>query len=69
MSLQDDRSQFDQLRLRLHLVELNRLTSRLEAVKLERTVEALHQVLPDNQADEAEATLRRMFARAQRWAA
>ena len=57
MSLQDTRKQFD------------RLKSRLDAVQLERTVAALHETLPDPQAHEAEETLRRMFARAQRWAA
>jgi hypothetical protein len=69
MSLKDDRLRFEQLKARLQQVAFNRLKSRLDTVRLERTVAALHEVLPDPQADEAEATLRRMFARAQRWAA
>lgn len=67
MSLEENREQFDKLKPRLQQAELNHLGSRLDIARLERTVEALHQVLPDAQASEAEATLRRMFARAQRW--
>ena len=69
MSLRDDRTQLDQRKSRLQLVAFNRLKSRLDAVRLECTVAALHEILPDDRANDAEATLRRMFARAQRWAA
>ena len=35
--------------------------------QLERTIAALHASLPESSATEAVATLRRMYARAQRW--
>lgn len=67
MSLQQDQAQFEQLKPRLHKIEFDHLKSRLDTVQLERTVAALHQTLPESKASEAEATLRRMFARAKRW--
>jgi hypothetical protein len=67
MSLQDHQAQFEQLKPRLRKTEFDHLKSRLDTAQLERTVAALHDTLPQPKADEAEATLRRMFARAQRW--
>ena len=67
MSLQDHQTQFEQLRPRLQKTEFDHLKSRLDTAQLERTVAALHDTLPQPKANEAEATLRRMFARAQRW--
>jgi hypothetical protein len=69
MSLQDHQAQFDQLKPRLHQTEFDHLKSRLDTAQLEQTVTALHQTLPEAKANEAEATLRRMFARAKRWEA
>jgi hypothetical protein len=67
MSLEDDHAQFEQLKPRLQQVEFDHLKSRLDSVQLERTVAALHRTLPETKASEAEATLRRMYARAKRW--
>jgi hypothetical protein len=61
------RDQFNELKPRLQQVEFDHLKSRLDTAQLERTVAALRETLPGAKADEAEATLRRMFARAQRW--
>jgi hypothetical protein len=69
MSFQGKLEQFDELRPRLQQVEFDHLRSRLDTAQLERTVTALHETLPETKAREAEATLRRMFARAQRWEA
>ena len=69
MSFQDRQSQFEQLKPRLHQVEFDHLKSRLDMAQLELTIAALHQTLPETSASEAEATLRRMFARAKRWEA
>jgi hypothetical protein len=66
---QDHQAQFGELKPRLQQVEFDHLKSRLDTAQLERTVAALHQTLPESQACEAEATLRRMFARARRWEA
>jgi len=57
MSLHDDQVEFAHLR------------ARLDNAQLERTITALHQIqtLPETKASEAEATLRRMYARAKRW--
>jgi hypothetical protein len=62
-------AQFNELKPRLQQVEFDHLKSRLDTAQLERTIAALHETLPGTKADEAEATLRRMFARAQRWEA
>ena len=51
----------------LQQTEFDHLKSRLDSAQLEMTVVALHQTLPETKAREAEATLRRMFARAKRW--
>jgi hypothetical protein len=67
MSLQENQAQFAELKSRLHQVEFDHLKSRLDSAQLELTVAALHQTLPESKASEAEATLRRMFARAKRW--
>ena len=67
MSVQDHQAQFEQLRPRLHRTEFDHLRIRLDTAQLERTVAALHQTLSEAKASEAEATLRRMFARAKRW--
>lgn len=70
LPLQDNQAQFDQLKPRLQQTAFDHLRSRLDSAQLEQleqTVAALHQVLPDTRASEAEATLRRMFARARRW--
>jgi len=67
MSLQDHQAQFELLKPRLQKIEFDHLKSRLDTAQLERTVAALHDTLPESRASEAEATLRRMFARAQRW--
>ena len=56
-----------ELKPRLQQVEFDHLKSRLDSAQLERTVAALHQTLPETKASEAEATLRRMYARAKRW--
>jgi hypothetical protein len=69
MSLQDNQIQFEQLKPRLHRTEFDHLKSRLDMAQLELTVTALHETLPEAKANEAEATLRRMFARAKRWEA
>jgi hypothetical protein len=69
MSLQEYQAQFEQLKPRLRKTEFDHLKSRLDTAQLERTVAALHDTLPQSRASEAEATLRRMFARAQRWEA
>ena len=68
MSLQE-KAQFERLKPRLHKIEFDHLKSRLDSAQLERTVAVLHQTLPGSRASEAEATLRRMFARAKRWEA
>ncbi len=65
MSLQSNQTQFEQLKPRLHRVEFDHLGSRLDTAQLELTVAALHDTLSETKASEAEATLRRMFARAQ----
>jgi hypothetical protein len=67
MSLQNNHAQFEQLKPRLQQVEFDHLKARLDSAQLERTVAALHQTLPATKASEAEATLRRMYARAKRW--
>lgn len=67
MTFQVNQAQFNELKPRLHQVEFDHLRSRLDTAQLERTVAALHETLPETKAREAEATLRRMFARAQRW--
>jgi hypothetical protein len=67
MSLQNNHAQFEQLKPRLQQVEFDHLKTRLDSAQLERTVAALHQTLPETKANEAEATLRRMYARAKRW--
>jgi hypothetical protein len=67
MSLRDNPTQFEQLKPRLQQVEFDHLKSRLDSVQLERTVATLRQMLPETKASEAEATLRRMYARAKRW--
>ena len=67
MSFQGEQAQFDQLKPRLQQVEFDHLKSRLDTAQLERTVAALHETLPETKAHEAEATLRRMFARSRRW--
>ena len=67
MSLHGNQAQFDELKPRLRQVEFDHLKTRLDTAQLERTVAALHETLPEARAHEAEATLRRMFARAQRW--
>lgn len=69
MSLQDNQAQFEQLKPRLHRTEFDHLKSRLDTAQLELTVTALRQMLPEARASEAEATLRRMFARAKSWEA
>jgi hypothetical protein len=69
MSLQNNQAQFEQLKPRLRQVEFDHLKTRLDTAQLEVTVAALHDTLPQNKASEAEATLRRMFARAKRWEA
>jgi hypothetical protein len=69
MSLQANHTQFEDLKPRLQQVEFDHLRSRLDTAQLERTIAALHDTLPEAKANAAEATLRRMFARAQRWAA
>jgi hypothetical protein len=69
MSLPDNQAQFAELKPRLQQVEFAHLKSRLDSAQLERTIAALHQIqtLPETKASEAEATLRRMYARAKRW--
>ena len=67
MSVHGKQAQFEELKPRLHQVEFDHLRSRLDTAQLERTIAALHETLPETKAREAEATLRRMFARAQRW--
>lgn len=67
MSLQENQAQFAELKPRLHQAEFDHLKSRLDSAQLELTIAALHQTLPESKASEAEATLRRMFARAKRW--
>ena len=69
MPLQDNHTQFEQLKPRLQQVEFNHLKARLDSAQLEQTIAALHQIptLPETKASEAEATLRRMYARAKRW--
>jgi hypothetical protein len=67
MAFQGKQAQFDDLKPRLQQVEFDHLKSRLDSAQLERTVAALHETLPETKARDAEATLRRMFARAQRW--
>jgi hypothetical protein len=69
MSLQSNQAQFEQLKPRLHRAELDHLGSRLDTAQLELTVAKLHDTLSETKASEAEATLRRMFARAKRWEA
>ncbi|MDQ8731389.1 hypothetical protein [Bradyrhizobium sp. LHD-71] len=69
MPLHDRQAQFDRLKPRLHQVEFEHLKSRLDTAQLELTIAALRQTLPETKASEAEATLRRMFARAKRWEA
>jgi hypothetical protein len=69
MSLQDDQAQFGALKPRLQQAEFNHLKARLDTAQLERTIALLHDLptLPETKASEAEATLRRMYARAKRW--
>jgi hypothetical protein len=67
MSLQNNQAQFEQLKPRLRRTEFDHLKSRLDTAQLELTITALRQTLPETKASEAEATLRRMFARAKRW--
>ena len=69
MSLQNNQAQFAELKPRLQQVEFNHLKARLDSAQLEQTIAALHQIptLPETRASEAEATLRRMYARAKRW--
>ena len=70
MSLQDNQAQFAELKPpRLQQVEFDHLRARLDSAQLEQTIAALHQIstLPEPRANEAEATLRRMYARAKRW--
>lgn len=52
---------------RIRRTDYVRLKKRLDAAQLERTIAALYASLPESSAAEAVATLRRMFARAQRW--
>jgi hypothetical protein len=67
MSLQNDQAELGALNPQQ--TEFNHLKSRLDTAQLERTIAALHQLptLPGTTASEAEATLRRMYARAKRW--
>ena len=69
MSLRDNQAQFAELKPRLQQVEFDHLRARLDSAQLEQTIAALHQIstLPEPRANEAEATLRRMYARAKRW--
>ncbi len=67
MSLHDHQAQFAELKPRLQKTEFDHLKSRLDTAQLELTVAALHDTLPEPKASEAEATLRRMYARAKRW--
>ena len=67
MSVHDQQTQFDEPKPRLQQAEFEHLKTRLNSAQLERTVTALHETLPEAKAREAEATLRRIFARAQRW--
>jgi hypothetical protein len=69
MSLQNDQAQFAAIKPRLQQIEFNQLKTRLDTAQLERTIAALHDIptLPETKASEAEATLRRMYARAKRW--
>ena len=67
MSGHGQQAQFNDLKPRLQQVEFDHLKTRLNSAQLERTIAALHETLPETRAREAEATLRRMFARAQRW--
>jgi len=69
MSLRDDQAQLAEIKPRLQQVEFNHLKARLDTAQLERTIAALHDIptLPETKASEAEATLRRMYARAKRW--
>lgn len=68
MSLHDPRTQFEELKPRLQQVAFSHLRSRLDHAQLEQTIDALHQTLLDEtKAREAEAALRRMYARAKRW--
>jgi hypothetical protein len=69
MSLQSNHAQFEHLKPRLHRAELDHLGSRLDTAQLELTVAKLHDTLSETKASEAEAILRRMFARAKRWEA
>jgi hypothetical protein len=69
MSLQSNQTQFEELKPRLHRAELDHLGSRLDTAQLELTVAKLHNTLSETKASEAEATLRRMYARAKRWEA
>jgi hypothetical protein len=52
---------------RIRRTDYVRLKRRLDAAQLERTIAALHETLPESSASEAAETLRRMYARAQRW--
>lgn len=52
---------------RIQRTEYVGLKKRLDAAQLERTIAALHASLPESSAAEAIETLRRMYARAQRW--
>lgn len=69
MPIEENRTQFDSLKSRLQKVEFNHLKSRLDLTQLERTIAGLHQTLPEEKANDAAATLRRMFDRAKRWEA
>lgn len=51
----------------LRHAEYVRLKKRLDAAQLELTITALRETLPETSAAEAAETLRRMYARAQRW--
>lgn len=52
---------------RIRRTDYSRLKKRFDAAQLERTIAALHASLPESSAAEASETLRRMYARAQRW--
>ena len=47
--------------------DLKNIKSRKADIELSRTILGLYQTLPRERAEEAEATLRRMYERAKRW--
>lgn len=67
MALEQNRTKFDRLKMRLQQVGFQHLKTRLDDAQLERTIAGLYQTLPEAKANEAEATLRRMYERAKRW--